>query len=91
MRVSAVRSTGAMSSPPGPRLTELAHVSPLPAYVDGLEPEKRADLYEALAPGFFAPVAGRAEKHGEKDSDPTGTLLTLLIAELKKRTDSESA
>lgn len=63
----------------------------LPAYVDGLEPEKRAELYQALAPGFFAPVAGRAEKHGEKDSDPTGALLTLLIAELKKRTDSESA
>lgn len=60
----------------------------LPAYVDGLEPEKRAELYEALAPGFFAPVSGRAEKDGERDSDPTVTLLTLLLAELKKRADS---
>ncbi len=61
----------------------------LPAYADGLDPVERGALYQILAPGFFAPV-GAAEKDGEKDSDPTGPLLTLLIAELKRRTDSET-
>lgn len=61
----------------------------LPAYVDGLEPARRAELYEVLAPGFFAPMHARNDKGGEQNGDSTGLLLTYLVNELKKRTDSK--
>jgi hypothetical protein len=59
----------------------------LPAYVDGLDPTERAQLYGTLAPGFFAPVVGTSDKEGA-GGDLTGPLLTLLVAELKKRADT---
>lgn len=59
----------------------------LPAYSDGLDPADRAALYGTLAPGFFAPVLGTADKDGGS-GDLTGPLLTLLVAELKKRADA---
>jgi hypothetical protein len=56
----------------------------LPAYVDALEPDKRAELYAELAPGFFAPVSAISGAD-DRDSDP---LLTFLITELKKRAEN---
>jgi hypothetical protein len=59
----------------------------LPAYVDGLEPARRAVLYEALAPGFFSPVmSSRSAKEGEPaGGDPAAAAIDLLIEEMKKR------
>lgn len=62
----------------------------LPAYVDGLDAAKRSDLYEVLAPGFFAPVGGKTDKGEEAEIDPIAPLLALLLAELRKRADSGS-
>lgn len=59
----------------------------LPAYSDGLDSTERAALYGTLAPGFFAPVVGATDKDGA-GGDLTGPLLTLLVAELRKRADN---
>jgi hypothetical protein len=63
----------------------------LPAYADGLDADKRAFLYETLAPGFFGPVAVRQGKDGQGDTDTTGALLLLLVDELKKRADRNTS
>jgi TolA-binding protein len=57
----------------------------LPAYVDGLQVEKRAVLYEALAPGFFSPVLSpKQEKEGATVPDPVRGAIDLLIEAAKK-------
>jgi hypothetical protein len=63
----------------------------LPAYVDALDTEKRALLYETLAHGFFGSVAVGHGRDGSDETDRTGALLLLLVDELKKRADQSSS
>jgi len=58
----------------------------LPAYVDGLDAERRVTLYEALAPGFFSPVVYEKRRSDTPPPDPAAGAISLLIEELKKRT-----
>lgn len=60
----------------------------LPAYVDALDTDQRAVLYEALAPGFFS--SPTAAKKGEKDGEVSPELATginLLVEALRKQAE----